>query len=76
MQSITIHTPFIKLDQLLKYAAVAETGGDAKNLISDGCVTVNESICTMRGKKIVPGDCITVNCENQKITLRVEADDH
>ena len=76
MESITIHTSFIKLDQLLKYAAIAESGGDAKNLISDGCVTVNESICTMRGKKIVPGDCITVHRESQTITLRVEADDH
>ena len=53
---ITIRPPFIKLDALLKFAGAAETGGQAKELVAAGKVTVNGEICTMRGKKIRPGD--------------------
>ena len=55
-QKIGIHTEYIKLDSLLKFAAAAETGGDAKLMIQDGHVSVNGETCTMRGKKIFPGD--------------------
>ena len=41
METITIYTDFIKLDSLLKFAALAETGGEAKNMIEDGFVKVN-----------------------------------
>ena len=56
METITIHTEFIKLDALLKYAAAVGTGGEAKTVIAEGLVTVNGEVCTMRGKKIRPGD--------------------
>ena len=56
---ITIRPPFIKLDALLKCAGAAETGGQAKELVAAGKVTVNGEICTMRGKKIFPGDVVT-----------------
>ncbi len=56
LTKIQIHTPFIRLDDLLKLAAAVETGGQAKLLIQGGQVTVNGEICTMRGKKLVPGD--------------------
>ncbi|MBR5343203.1 MAG: RNA-binding S4 domain-containing protein [Oscillospiraceae bacterium] len=56
METITIHTEFIKLDALLKYAALVGTGGEAKAVIADGLVTVNGEVCTMRGKKIRAGD--------------------
>ena len=56
METITIHTEFIKLDALLKYAALVGTGGEAKAVIAEGLVTVNGEVCTMRGKKIRPGD--------------------
>lgn len=58
METIQIHTEFIKLEALLKYAAAAETGGEAKRLIADGQVTVNGETCTMRGKKLRAGDCV------------------
>ena len=51
-----IHTEFIKLQDALKYANVVYSGGEAKQLILDGQVTVNGEICTMRGKKLRPGD--------------------
>ena len=56
MKTIGIQTEFIKLDALLKYAALVGTGGEAKTVIAEGLVTVNGEVCTMRGKKIRPGD--------------------
>ena len=53
-----IHTEFIKLQDALKYANVVYSGGEAKQLILDGQVTVNGEVCTMRGKKIRPGDVV------------------
>ena len=51
-----IHTEFIKLQDALKYANIVYSGGEAKQLILDGEVTVNGEVCTMRGKKLRPGD--------------------
>ena len=59
-QTITIQTPFIRLDALLKYADVVSSGGEAKILIQNGAVSVNGAVCTMRGKKCLPGDEIAV----------------
>lgn len=59
METITIETEFIKLDALLKFAALTGTGGEAKQVITDGMVAVNGETCTMRGKKIRPGDTVT-----------------
>ncbi len=57
---ITISTEFIKLDQLLKHAAVASTGGEAKAMIQEGMVLLNGEVVTQRGKKIYPGDRLTI----------------
>ena len=59
-ETIQITTEFIKLDALLKFANVVMTGGEAKMLIQDGAVKVNGEICTMRGKKLRPGDVVEV----------------
>ena len=58
MEEITIFTPVIKLDQLVKFAGLAETGARAKILIDLGEFNVNGECCTKRGKKIKPGDVI------------------
>ncbi|WP_411676392.1 RNA-binding S4 domain-containing protein [Caproicibacter sp.] len=55
-EKISIDTEFIRLDSLLKLAGAFETGGQAKFAIQDGNVRVNGEICTMRGKKMRPGD--------------------
>lgn len=57
--TLSIHTEYIKLDALLKFAGLCETGGEAKNAVLDGLVTVNGEVCTMRGKKIRPGDHVS-----------------
>lgn len=67
MQKILIHTDFIKLDSLLKFAGLVETGGEAKELIQGGAVTLNGEVCTMRGKKCVPGD--VVELDGQAVTI-------
>ena len=56
MQNLTISTEFIKLESAMKFANAAETGGMAKAAIQEGEVSVNGEICTMRGKKLYPGD--------------------
>ena len=53
---VTISTAFIKLEAALKYANAVESGGMAKAVIQEGEVTVNGEKCTMRGKKLYPGD--------------------
>ena len=55
-EHIKIHTEFIKLQDLLKFAGAVETGGEAKLAIQDGEVTVNGQTCTRRGRKLDPGD--------------------
>lgn len=55
-QPLAIHTEFIKLQDALKYANLVYSGGEAKQLILDGEVTVNGEVCTMRGKKLRCGD--------------------
>ncbi len=59
-ETIQITTEFIKLDSLLKFANVCETGGMAKEAVQSGDVQVNGEVCTMRGKKIRPGDVVEV----------------
>lgn len=54
--NIPITTEYIKLDALLKFAGVVGTGGEAKQVIEAGEVAVNGEVCTMRGKKLRPGD--------------------
>ena len=54
--SVAISTEFIKLDHALKFANAVESGGMAKSVIQDGMVKVNAEVCTMRGKKLYPGD--------------------
>ena len=59
MEKTIIETEYIKLDSLLKFAAVVGTGGEAKYVISEGMVSVNGEVCTMRGKKLRPGDKVS-----------------
>ena len=55
-ERVRIETEYIKLQDLLKFAGAVETGGEAKERIQAGEVKVNGEVCTMRGKKLRPGD--------------------
>lgn len=59
METITISTEFIRLQDLMKLAGMAATGGEAKLLIQDGQVLVNGEPCFQRGRKLRPGDTVT-----------------
>lgn len=56
-----IHTEFIRLQDLLKFEGLCETGGVAKARIQEGEVKVNGETCTMRGKKLRSGDSVTID---------------
>ena len=56
---VKIHTEFIKLQDFLKFCDAAPSGGMAKNFIQGENVKVNGEICTMRGKKLRPGDVVS-----------------
>ena len=64
---IKIHTEFIKLQDLLKFAGAVETGGDAKLIIQEGRVSVNGEPCSMRGKKLRPGDRAVIDNETELV---------
>ncbi|MBQ0037708.1 MAG: RNA-binding S4 domain-containing protein [Clostridiales bacterium] len=64
MTTIAITTEFIKLQDLLKFASIASTGGEAKIMVQEGEVTVNGEVCTQRGKKIRPGDDVAIGGEH------------
>ena len=57
-QPVAISTEYIKLQEFLKFVNVVSSGGMAKNLIVGGQVAVNGEVCTMRGKKLRPGDTV------------------
>ena len=61
MKTITITTEWIKLQDLLKFAGLVETGGEAKELIQAGQVQVGGEVCLQRGKKVRPGDDVFFN---------------
>ncbi|MEB3025372.1 MULTISPECIES: RNA-binding S4 domain-containing protein [unclassified Parvimonas] len=65
MEEIIIDTEFIKLDSLLKYAAVVQTGADAKFFISEGLVFVDGVVETRRGRKIYDGMTVKVLADEE-----------
>ena len=67
MTEITITTQFIRLDSFLKLANLVGSGGQAKMIIQDGLVKVNDEVCTMRGKKLYGGEVVDVDGEVLKV---------
>ena len=68
MKTIPIHTEFIKLQDLLKFANLVESGGQAKEGVQAGEVSVNGEVCLMRGKKIRPGDDVCFQGEHYTVS--------
>ncbi len=56
MENIYLRDDFIKLGQALKLSGLVSSGVEAKEVIQEGLVKVNEEIDTRRGKKLVAGD--------------------
>jgi ribosome-associated protein len=66
---VVIGTEFIKLQDALKFANAVPSGGMAKTEIQEGNVSVNGEICTMRGKKLYPGDRFSFDGDNYLICI-------
>ena len=66
---VVIGTEFIKLESAMKLANILPSGGTAKLEIQDGNVLVNGEVCTMRGKKLYPGDKFTFDGETYLISI-------
>lgn len=69
-EKIKITGDYIKLDSLLKFAGLTETGGIAKEIIAEGRIKYNGEVCLMRGKKVYKGDVVTI--EEASLSLEVE----
>ncbi len=67
--SVVIGTEFIKLESAMKLANILPSGGTAKMVIQDGLVSVNEEVCTMRGKKLYPGDRFSYEGQSYLIAI-------
>ena len=67
LESVPITTEFIKLQDFLKFVNAVGSGGMAKNLIQEGEVQVGGEVCTMRGKKLYPGDVVTFMGNSWKV---------
>ena len=60
---VSIHTEYIQLDQLLKYANVLATGGQVKVLLDEEKITLNNVVVTEKRKKIYPNDVVVIDKE-------------
>lgn len=69
-ETVAIETEFIKLESAMKFANAAGTGGEAKLLIQEEHVQVNGEVCTMRGKKLYPGDTFSYMGKTYVIAAR------
>lgn len=59
-EEVIINTDFIRLDSFLKFKGIAETGGQAKEMVQRGIVKINGEVCTARGKKLRNGDVVSI----------------
>lgn len=60
MKNIEISTEYIKLDQFLKWAGIADSGSYAKMMIQNADISVNGLVVKERGKKLHRGDIISI----------------
>jgi ribosome-associated protein len=71
MREIEVREGAIRLGQLLKLAGFADSGGEAKALLADGCVTVNGEPEARRGRQLATGDVVAVAEEDPvRVTAR------
>lgn len=69
---VSITTEYIKLDQLLKFAGIAMSGAEAKEMVLDGMVYIDGEPCGMRGRKMRSGDCAEVRLDDETVAVRID----
>jgi len=72
MEKIKINTPYIKLDQIIKFAGISFDGAEAKEIILRGFVKVNGEEELRRGRKLYKGDTVKVELEDETFELCVD----
>jgi ribosome-associated protein len=58
IEDIPIGSDGIRLGQFLKFAGLLDSGGNVKEAIADGFVTVNDEVDRRRGRQLQPGDVV------------------
>lgn len=61
IETVTIDSDYIKLDSFLKLAGIVMSGGEAKEMILDGMIEVNDEVEKRRGRKLYPGDKLVLD---------------
>lgn len=75
MYDVGIKDETIKLGQFIKLANLVETGGEAKEVIAEGQVTVNGEVDTRRGKTLRHGDVVCIGDACARVTQSLDEDD-
>jgi len=68
-RDVAIREETIRLGQLLKLAGIADSGGDARELVQDGAVRVNGEVETRRGRQLHRGDVVEAGGERVRVGL-------
>ena len=68
IENVSIGGDVIRLGQFLKFAGLLDSGGDAKEMIIDGYVLVNDEVDRRRGRQLRDGDTVTV--EGRTVRVR------
>ena len=69
-ENIEIKTDYITLIQLLKWAGIVSTGGEGKALIKGESVQVNGELETRPGRKLIPGDTVSIGEEFHGVIVK------
>ena len=67
MNDVPIRDGMIRLGQFLKLAGLIDSGADAKSVIADGLVTVNDEVELRRGRQLRRGDTVSVGGQNARV---------
>lgn len=68
-RDVRIRDETIRLGQLLKLAGIADSGGEARELVQDGAVRVNGEVETRRGRRLRDGDVVEALGERLRVIV-------
>ncbi len=74
MKKVAIRTPDIRLAQFLKWSGLADTGGQARDLVSRGLVQVNGQTELHSGRRLVPGDRVGVGTAESVVLVPADGE--
>lgn len=74
-EQITITTEYISLDKLLKFAGIADTGGQAFMMVEDGIISLNGVQVQEKRRKIYPGDVVNIDNQLELTVVREQDED-